>query len=147
MSNFEIWDIGSMAWTEIGLEETEYPRYAEAIKETHPNWEQVRKILFFDVCSSFAFESGIHSFVFFGPILLGTLVHEGFFGLYFLSIFFISPMPDWGYDETYLKERMQKWESRPNWIHFLNPVRIIGYPLALFFIFGICRRLKREFEN
>ena len=147
MDNFKIWDYGSMAWTEIGLDESEYPKYADEIKETHSEWKQVNKILTLDVCGSFAFESGIFLLGFLLPFLLGFFVHEGFFGLFAISIFFITPMPDWGYDDDYLKERMHKWESRPRLVHFLNPIRIIGFPAALLLTINMRSRLKHEFTK
>ncbi len=147
MDNFQIWDYGSMAWTEIGLSESEYPKYADAIMKTHSEWAQVEKILTLDVCGSFAFESGIFLLVFTLPFLLGFFVHEGFFWLFALSIFFITPMPDWGYDENYLKGRMQKWESRPILVHFLNPIRLVGFPAALLLTINLRSRLKHEFNK
>lgn len=40
-------------------------------------------------------------------------------------------MPDWGYCEEYLRNRMTRWYARPYWRHFLNPLRLFGYPLAI----------------
>lgn len=40
-------------------------------------------------------------------------------------------MPDWGYSEEYLRTRMERWYSRPYWMNFLNPLRWLGYPLAI----------------
>ena len=42
-------------------------------------------------------------------------------------------MPDWGFEEAYLRRRIARWYSRPYWLHFLNPLRILGYPIALLF--------------
>lgn len=133
-----------MAWTEVGLIESDYPVFAKTIKETHPEWDQVSKILILDVCASFAADSGFFTLIFISP-LLASIIHPAFVVLFLLSFFLITPMPDWGYDEGYLKERMQKWESKPRWLHFINPIRIIGYPIALLFISKMYRHLKNEF--
>jgi hypothetical protein len=122
--NFEIWDAVSMAWTEIGLEDTEYPKIAKKIKETHSNWEEVDLIIKKDVCGSFAFDT----FLIF-PCMLWMI------------------MPDWGYDSDYLKERMAKWYSKPYYKHFLNPMRVLGYPMSLLMSASVRSELKRAFHN
>ena len=136
-----------MAWTEIGLGDSEYSKYAGSIRETHSDWVKVEKILNLDVCGSFAFESGLFVLAFTLPVFLGWFLHQGFLGLFLIFIFFITPMPDWGYDEKYLRNRMRKWESGPRWLHFLNPIRVMGYPLALMLTNDIRKNLKHEFQK
>lgn len=40
---------------------------------------------------------------------------------------------------------MQRRYRLPRWLHFLNPIRLVGYSFALYFAFGLCRRLKRAY--
>ena len=119
MDKFVIWDAVSFAWAEIGLEDSEYPLYARKIFDSFQSWEEVDRIIIHDVCASFAFDT----FLIF-PCMLWMI------------------MPDWGYNDDYLKERMSKWYSKPYWLHFLNPFRVLGYPLSLVFSYGVRRRLK-----
>lgn len=56
-------------------------------------------------------------------------------------------MPDWEYDNDYLKNRMKSWYAKPYWIHFMNPIRVIGFPLALIFSNGVRKKLKREYQK
>lgn len=57
----------------------------------------------------------------------------------------VSPWPDWGYETEYLNSRAQKWHSRPYWQHLLNPLRLIGYPLAVLMVLGFRHKLKKAF--
>lgn len=122
MDKFKIWDVMSYAWTEIGLEEEDFPQYAAEIYEHCKDWDEVSSIITKDVCGSFAFDS---------------------FLIYPCMLWMI--MPDWGYDQNYLKVRMEKWYSKPGWVHFLNPLRIFGYPIALFLSWSVRLKLKKAF--
>ena len=122
MDNFVIWDVISYAWTEIGLQKNEYPDYAEKIREHHKDWKTVNKIIIRDVCASFAFDTFLIL-----PCMLWMI------------------MPDWGYDEEYIRNRMNKWYSRPYLLHFLNPMRVLGYPIALLFSLSVRTKLKNAF--
>ncbi|WP_018623587.1 hypothetical protein [Kangiella aquimarina] len=124
MDQYKIWDVMSYAWTEIGLESEDYPKYAKKIKQDYPDWEKVNKIIVRDVCASFA----VDSFLIF-PCMLWMI------------------MPDWCYDEEYLKARMKKWYAKPYWSHFINPIRILGYPISIIFTLGVRRKLKKAYEN
>lgn len=122
MDKFKIWDVMSYAWTEIGLEEEDFPQYAAEIYEHCKDWDEVSSIITKDVCGSFAFDSFLIC-----PCMLWMI------------------MPDWGYDQNYLKVRMEKWYSKPCWVHFLNPLRIFGYPIALFLSWSVRLKLKKAF--
>lgn len=122
MDNYPIWDAVSFAWTEIGLEDREYPEYAKKIREYSDDWNQVNRIIILDVCGSFAFDT----FLIF-PCMLWMI------------------MADWGYNEDYLRERMKKWYSKPYWKHFLNPLRLLGYPLAIVMSYSVRRKIKKAF--
>lgn len=109
-----------MAWTEIGLEAGEYTEIAAILKQDGATWPEVRKLALRDVCGSFALDSFL-----------------------IVACMLWMIMPDWGYGRDYLQQRKQRWEGRPVWLHFLNPLRLAGYPTALLFSSGVLRRLKR----
>ena len=114
----------SYAWTEIGLESEDYPKYAKEIYSECPDWSKVSVIITRDVCGSFALDT----FLIF-PCMLWMI------------------MPDWGYDEVYLRSRMEKWYSKRYWFHFVNPVRVLGYPMAIMFSMAVRRNLKKAFQE
>ena len=124
MEKFKVWDVISYAWTEIGLEPEDYPKYAKEIYTECLDWNRVNSIITRDVCGSFA----IDTFLIF-PCMLWVI------------------MPDWGYDTEYLKNRMYKWYSKPTWLHFVNPIRILGYPIALLLSMPIRIKLKKAFKQ
>lgn len=119
-----VWDAVSMAWTEIGLEKSDYPRIANRLLSLQVSWDDVQRVAIRDVCASFALEV----FLIF-PCMLWMI------------------MPDWGYNEDYLRERIRKWNSKPVWMHFLNPLRWLGYPLAILSSSGIRHRLKVAYKD
>lgn len=120
--HYQVWDVISMTWTEIGLVDSDYPALAKSIKHIEPDWNKVNHIILYDVCASFAID---------------TILIFPFWML----------MPDWGYDEDYLKQRITKWHTKPKWFWFLNPIRIIGYPLSLLMSYGVRHKLKRAYIN
>lgn len=107
MDRYCIWRIISRTWTEIGIEEKECRELLEEAGVQREGLAKVDRIIFRDVCLSFAVDA-----------------------------FLIFPMmswparPDGGYDEPYLRRRMGRWYARPYWAHLLNPIRWFGYPLA-----------------
>ncbi len=121
---FLVWDTVSMAWTEIGLAPSDYPAIAEKLKNEGATWPEIRAIALRDVCGSFALDSFLII-----PCMLWMI------------------MPDWGYNEEYLRRRLHRWSIRPLWMHFLNPLRLLGYPTALLFSLGVRIRLKRALDQ
>ncbi len=119
-----IWDAVSHTWSEIGLDQNDFVRYAEKMKRSYATWEEVELVIKKDVCASFAFES----FLLF-PCMLWMI------------------MPDWGYNQEYLRRRMTKWYSRQYLFNWLNPFRIVGYPIALILSASIRSGLKRAYEQ
>lgn len=113
-----------MAWTEIGLDDKEYAEVALNLRATYSSWEEVNGIILGDVLGSFALDSAILLLAFIP--LIGLLL--------------ISPFPDWGYDERYLRKRLADWQRKPRWVHYLNPFRLIGYPVG--YLFSLALRLK-----
>lgn len=108
MDRYYVWEIISYAWTEIGIKEDECLRLVEKSGIRSEDLAEVDRICFRDVCGSFAYDSFL-----------------------IFPLFLWMNMPDWGYNEEYLKKRMSTWYSRPVWHHFLNPMRWFGYPVAL----------------
>lgn len=120
LDRFRVWEIVSYAWTEVGIEEDECRELAVAGNIGPADLAAVDRIFFRDVCGSFALDS----FLVF-PLMLWML------------------MPDWGFNETYLRERMERWYARPYWRHFVNPLRVLGYPVALLFAWRYRSMLRR----
>ncbi|MCB0345550.1 MAG: hypothetical protein KDD66_10555 [Bdellovibrionales bacterium] len=119
MDSYYVWQIISFSWTEVGIE---YPECQELVEKAQISIEdlpEVDRIYFRDVCASFA------------PVaILG-------FPLWMFVI------PDWGYGEEDLRERMERWYKRPYFLHFLNPLRVLGYPIALLMSWGNRSKLRR----
>lgn len=121
---YYVWEIISYAWTEIGIEDTECRQLVLKGNISADDLKLVDRIIFRDVCASFAFDT----FLIF-PLMLWMI------------------MPDWGYEESYLKKRMERWYARPYWIHFLNPMRCLGYPLAVLMALKYRSMLRRVVLN
>lgn len=120
-ARFLVWTTVSMAWTEIGLEEADYPPIARELLAQGADWPAVRRIALREVCGAFALDS----FLIF-PCMLWMI------------------MPDWGYNEDYLRRRMQRWQRRSLWQQLLrNPLRLLGYPVALL----MSRRIRARLEQ
>lgn len=120
---FQVWDTVSRAWTEMGLEPADYPGIAQKLQEAGATWPQVRAIALRDVCGAFA----VDAFLIF-PCMLWMI------------------MPDGGYNDDFLRHRMQQWKQQPLWLHFLNPLRLLGYPVALLCSISIVLRLQRALD-
>lgn len=108
MDKYEVWKIISYSWTEIGLSDDEYRASARSANLVPDDLRAIDRIIFKDVCASFAVES----FLVF-PLFLWTI------------------LPDWGFDDEYLRRRAADWYKVPYLLHFFNPLRILGYPVAL----------------
>ncbi len=124
MDHYLIWEVISYSWTEIGLEDDDYPKYAKELALRYKTWKEINAIVLRDVCAYFA----VISFLIL-PCMLWVI------------------MPDWGYTETFLRQRIEKWYSRPYLLHFVNPFRILGYPIALLFSSSVRRKLRTAFEQ
>lgn len=113
----KVWYFASYAWTEIGIEGDECLPPARETGVSEETLHLADRIMFLDVCGAFAVQS-------------------------LLIIPFWMIMPDWGYDEEYIRARADRWYSRPRWQHYLNPVRILGYPIAALCVLGYRARLR-----
>ena len=131
MKHFVIWDAVSMAWSEVGLAAEDYPRIAEKLRATYASWDEVNDVVVGDVVGSFALESSLL------PLVAVPII----------GLFLVSPFPDWGYEEVYLKDRMARWYKVPRWRHYLNPLRLLGFPLAMLLSIGVRRKLKAAFHS
>ena len=128
MDHLIVWNAVSMAWTEIGLSDEDYDKIAADLQLSYTSWSEIDDIIKGDVLGSFALTS---------LLLLLALVS-------FIGIFFVS-LPDWGYSEAELRRRMGNWSKMPRWKHYLNPLRIMGYPLALLLSISVRKKLKSAF--
>jgi len=115
-----VWEIISYAWTEIGIDETECQALVQKGGIGVGDLDEVDRLFYRDICASFA----VDAFLVF-PLMLWML------------------MPDWGYSDKYLRNRIARWYSRPYWVHFLNPLRMLGYPVALCFAWSYRAKLRR----
>ncbi|MEO7862489.1 MAG: hypothetical protein ABIU05_19055 [Nitrospirales bacterium] len=129
MENFVIWNTVSMAWTEVGLSREDYPEIASELRSAYPNWREINDVILGDVLGSFALESALF------PLALVPLI----------GMILITPFPDWGYEEAYLLKRIELWHRLPRWRHYMNPIRIIGYPLAYLFSLSLRHRLRAAY--
>lgn len=119
-----------MAWTEIGLSPDDYPKIAAQLHD-YACWQEIDQIILDDVLGSFALDS---------TLMLVAMVT-------IIGIFLITPFPDWGYDPDVLERRMQQWYRLPRWKHYLNPLRLIGYPIAYLMSLSLRRRLKAAYDQ
>lgn len=117
---YKVWEFISYAWTEIGIDNDECNSLARDTMASVGDLACLDRIFFRDICASFA----VDSFLLF-PLMLWML------------------MPDWGYKEEYLRKRVKAWYERPYWQHFLNPLRVLGYPIAVLFALGYRAKLRK----
>ena len=110
----------SYAWTEIGIEDSECEALVKKGNITPADLKQVDKIIFLDVYPAFS----VLSFLVF-PCCLWIL------------------MPDWHWDDEAIDKRMSRWYQLPYWLHLLNPIRWLGYPVTLVLASKYRRMLHR----
>ncbi len=120
MKRFLVWQIFSYAWTEIGIDDDECLTLVRQGEIGVADLAEIDRLFFRDVCASFA----VDSFLVF-PMMLWMI------------------MPDWGFSDEYLQRRMARWYAKPYWLHFVNPLRICGYPVALLFAWGYRAMVRR----
>lgn len=120
MDKFYVWEIFSHAWSEIGIEDDECKALLIKGCINAQDIPEIERIYYRDICASFA----VDSFLIF-PMMLWML------------------MPDWGFNEKYLRARMIQWYARPYWVNFINPLRFLGYPIAIGFSFKYKRMVTR----
>jgi hypothetical protein len=130
MDKFAVWHTFSATWTEIGLDGDDIAHDAKTLRNSYQDWGDIDKIIFRDICLSFSIESALVLVAVFPPLIL---------------LVGVSPWPDWGYETEYLNNRAKKWYSTPYWLHLLNPIRLVGYPLAVLFVLSLRSKLKKSF--
>lgn len=116
-----VWEYVSQSWTEIGLNKSEFPTYAQKIQAHYPTWQEVQPII--------------------------NDVRQSFSNQIPLMFLFFPMIPDWGYEKTYLEQKIQQWHNVPRWRFWLNPLRWVGYPLTYLMTFGYIRRLKSYYKK
>ena len=126
-----VWDTVSMAWTEIGIFDNEYPKIAGELRKHFSSWDEIATIIDRDVVPAFSARMAL--------LLLGLVS--------LIGLLLIAPFPDWGYDEDWLRQRIARWHARRLWLHWCNPLRIVGYPIAWLFAIGIRLKLKRAWHG
>jgi len=123
VDTYKIWEVVSYGWTEFGIEPDECERILAPASILPADLAAVDRVIFRDVCASFSLDAFVVS----------------------LRLWML--MPDCGFDERYLRRRVERWYSRPYWVHFLNPLRILGYPLALGIAWKYRSMLREAIEH
>ncbi|MFW2178141.1 MULTISPECIES: hypothetical protein [unclassified Moraxella] len=116
-----IWDYVSLSWSEIGIGKDEFSSYLQKIEQYYPSWQDIKPIIN-DVLLCFAPQI---------PLMFA----------------FFPMIPDWGYNKDYLTEKIQQWETRSKIMIWLNPLRLIGYPLAYLMALSYIYRLKKHYQK
>lgn len=124
MDKYVVWEIFSYAWTEIGIDGDEFNQLADQADLTIDDIPAVNRMFFKDVCLAF----GLESFLVL-PCMLWML------------------MPDWGFDKEWLHRRVDRWYGRPYFLNVLHPIRLLGYPVSLFFATGHLLKLRRAIRQ
>lgn len=128
--HFLVWKIFSSVWTESGFDAQDLTHFSE-IKQNYPYWSDLRTVIYRDVLGYFALPSFCMLFVWI-PIVS--------------SLFLIAALPDWEFENTWLQRKMQKWYAIPWWMHYLNPLRWIGYFIAFGMAYRVINCLKRYYK-
>lgn len=113
MDTSQVWAFFSYAWTQTCADEDACRSF---VRQTHIGMADLRvveRLLFKDICASFAVDS--------------------------LWLLF----PDWGYDAADLQQQISRWHARPYGWHLLNPLRLLGYPIALHLAWPYRAMLRR----
>ncbi|WP_411885731.1 hypothetical protein [Polaromonas sp. YR568] len=119
MNRQSIWLAMSYAWTEIGLDTSEYPGLAAVIDAAEHELDAFDGEALGVVCGAFA---------------LNTLLNLATLGM---------SMPDWGYDDEYVIKKVQKWRNRPLILSLLNPLWLAGHPLITILVLGVWWKLRK----
>ncbi len=119
MNREYVWMAMSYAWTEIGIVGSEYEDYAHKIAAHESEMGEFKRAVFFEIIPAFAVDT-IFAFTFIGINL-----------------------PDWSFDSDYLNNKVNKWLKRPLVLSLLNPIWLIGYPLAIIISFAQYVKLRK----
>ncbi|MBZ4039310.1 hypothetical protein [Novilysobacter selenitireducens] len=117
MNREKIWEAMSYAWTEIGLSGAEFEKFAREIQVKPEGMSEFNRAVFWDTCGTFAIES---TFAF---LSLGV------------------SLPDWHWPDAV--ERVARWRRRSVLQSLLNPIWLIGYPLACIMALNYWLQLRR----
>lgn len=117
MKREKIWEATSYAWTEIGLEPSDFVDFARDAGLTPQDRKALAHAVFWETCGAFAIETV------FALLLMGIT------------------LPDWQFPEPV--QKVQRWLCSPLALSLLNPLWLLGYPLACVFALGYWRKLRR----
>lgn len=123
MNKEQVWLAMSYSWSEIGLNSREYGVFAEKIAAKPDEIGEIRKVVFWEVCGAFAV------FTIFALLTMGMV------------------LPDWGFKDEYTLEKVSRWMRRPLLLSLLNPLWLVGYPLACLFAIGGWKMLSKSIKN
>ena len=112
MNRKVLWISISYAWTEVGLENDEFLKYATRINAQPEDIGLIKKEYLFVILPAFATEA-MCAFLSMGMTL-----------------------PDWGFREGYVVGKIKKWHRKPTYKKALNPLWIVAYPIAFLFSFS-----------
>lgn len=122
MDREQIWLAVSFAWSEIGLERSDYARFATRIGATPADATVLRRVVFWEVAGAFAVDTVL------AAVSMGVT------------------LPDWGYEDEYVLRKVRRWRARPLVWSLCNPVWLLGYPVACLVAVGAWRELKRAVD-
>ncbi len=117
---FKVWEILSYAWTEIGVTDDECVSDVQKAGLTPNDLKAIDEIIFRNLAFSFA------------PL-----------SFLLLPMCLWMAMPDWGFDEEWLRKKMNQWNARWTILNFINPFVLLGYPSALLIVMPMRSRLRK----
>ena len=118
MNREKVWEVASYAWTEIGLRQEDFVRFAGEAQLSLGSDRALAHAVFWQVCGAFAIETVL------ALLLMGIT------------------LPDWFFPEP--EQKVARWLRRPLLLSLLNPLWLVGYPLSCLLVFSYWYRLRRE---
>lgn len=123
MQREQVWLAASFSWSESGLEDSEYRNYAKSIGALPGESRAVAFVVFWEVCGAFA------------VFTVGALLSMG------------AALPDWGFKDEYVLHKVSAWRNRSLVLSLINPLWVVGYPLACVMAFGGWLKLNRNMRK
>ena len=120
----QVWLYASYSWSEIGLSGEDRTDFFKKMSiQAQKELVDARKAVFWDVCGAFAVFTAL------------TLLTVG------------TMLPDWGFDEKYVVDKVSHWQRQPLWHSLINPLWWLGYPVACLIVFADWRKLSKWMEQ
>lgn len=101
------WEVFAQVWVDTSYDEQDLAQFAGILRQTGLSPRELRRIAYFEVCGAFATFS------------VAVLLSAG------------MALPDWLYPEAQARREVADWLARPLAMSLLNPVWLLGYPLAV----------------